>query len=614
MSRLAIGGGGRGRWQRAARRGAFGGPGRAAALAVALAVPLAVTAQAGPAWALTGAGARPPGSRPTAGPGTSYAGAGTYYAIGKRACKPTRRGHAACFAERRVLVKKGTAGARAFSISAGAIAAGTIGPAGGLTPGDLATAYGLTTTGGSGQTVGIVDAYNDPNLNSDLQTFDSQYGLAACGTGSGCLTIVNQKGAASPLAPSDDSGWSVETSLDVETVHAVCQACKILLVEANSTSFADLGTAENTAVRLGATEVSNSYGGQESGSTAAIQADYNHPGVVIAASAGDDGYYSFDQLADINQANVPAAYPTVVAVGGTSLYLAQNGTRQNEAVWNDNGPQDYWEQQLFVPLGATGGGCSTKFAAPGWQSKLKVWASTGCGSKRLVADVSADADYLTGFDIYDSYTCTSGCVVNPGWYTYGGTSLASPIIAAVYALAGGAHGVPDPAVTLYGHPGATYDVTAGGNGWCDGEGAAQCSDPNVNLPYGDVDCAYTASGVVATGDRACDALPGFDGPSGVGTPKGLTAFEPTGPAATISGPNSTATGTAGAWTAATKDPFPGGSVTSYTWNWGDGTASTVTSTSSASHTYATAGTWAITLTVTDNYGVTGTGTYSVTVT
>jgi subtilase family serine protease len=548
----------------------------------------------------------------TAGP--SYAGAGTYYAVGKRACKPAKSGYSACFADRRVLVKKGTAGARAFKISSGAIADGTIGPAGGLTPGDLATAYGLTTTGGSGQTLAIVDAYNDPNLNADLQTFDTEYGLATCSTSNGCLDIVNESGASSPLAPNDTTGWSVETSLDVETAHSICQGCKILLVEANTNKNTDLGTAVNTAVTLGATEVSNSYGGLESGSTTAIQADYNHPDVVITASAGDDGYYSFDDLAADNLPNTPAAYPSVVAVGGTSLYLAQNGTRQSETVWNDNGPQDYYEQLTLESLGATGGGCSTKFTAQGWQSHESDWASTGCGTHRLVSDVSADADYLTGLDVYDSYTCASGCVSSAGWYTIGGTSLASPIIAAVYALAGGAHGVKDPAVTLYGHPGATYDVTTGGNGWCDGETSAQCSDPNLQGD-GIVDCAYTSAGAVAAGDLACDAGTGYDGPTGVGTPNGLTDFEPTGPAATISGPKSIAVNTAGTWKATATDPFPGGTATRYTWSWGDGTANTVTSTGSASHTYTTAGTKTITLTVSDNYGVTGpAATYTVTVT
>ena len=297
-------------------------------------------------------------------------------------------------------------------------------------------------------------------------------------------------------------------------------------------------------------------------------------------------------------------------MGGTSLYLGQSAERQSETVWNDNGVRDVLEQAFAAPLGAGGGGCSTLFSAQHWQTSLSVWGSTGCGSKRLVSDVSAVGDYLTGFDIYDSYNCGSACSPAPGWLTVGGTSLSSPIIAASYALAGGAHGVPYPALTLYGHPRTAYDVTTGGNGWCAGQGAAQCPDPN-SLGYGTVDCAYTAAGTPAVGDRACDALAGYDGPTGVGTPDGLAMFTKTGPSATISGPTSVPHGTSQTWKAAVADPFPGGTVASYTWNWGDGSRSTTT-TGTAGHTYATGSvTRTITLTVKDAYGVTGSATYTV---
>jgi len=533
----------------------------------------------------------------------------TLYAVGKRACAAVPRPHTAtCYAEIRELVKKGTPGARAFKRAAGATQAGTIGPAGGLTPGDLATAYGLTTTGGAGQTVAIVDAYNDPNINADLQTFDSHYGLRACSTANGCLRVVNQNGGATP-PPNDTSGWSVEESLDVEAVHSVCQGCKIILVEANSDFDSDLGTAENRAAALGANEVSNSFGTAERGSTTTFQNAFNHPGVVITASAGDDGYYDYDTLSAVNQPGIPAAYNTTVSVGGTSLYLGQGATRQSETVWNDNGARDYNQQITGEALGAGGGGCSTMFSAQRWQTSLSTWGSTGCGSKRLDSDVSAVGDYLTGFDVYDSYNC-SGCSPAPGWFTIGGTSLSSPIIAGAYALAGGARGVPYPALTLYGHQGKAYDVTTGGNGWCAGSGAAGCPNPN-SQGFGIMDCAYTAGGAVAVGDRACDALAGYDGPTGVGSPNGLTMFTRTGPSATITGPATVTHGTSQTWHATTTDPFPGGTVTSYHWNWGDGTTST-TSAGSAARIYATGGvTRTITLTVTDNYGMTGTATYTV---
>ena len=534
----------------------------------------------------------------------------TRYAVGKRACAAPRRAHTAtCYAEIRKVVKKGTKGARPFKIAAGATKPDTIGPAGGLTPGDLGTAYGLATTGGHGQTVAIVDAYNDPNINADLQTFDSNYGLAACSTTNGCLQVVNETGG-SALPPDDTSGWSVEESLDVETVHSVCQGCKIILVEATSPGDSDLATAENTAVALGANEVTNSFGEPESGTNPSFQAAFNHPGVVITASAGDDGFDFYDLLAGIDEPSIPAAYNTTVSVGGTSLYLGQTAIRESESVWNDNGPQDVLEQDFGQPLGAGGGGCSTLFGAQRWQTSLSVWSRTGCGSNRLDNDVSADADYLTGFDIYDSYNCGSACAPAPGWFTVGGTSLSSPIIASAYALAGGARGVAYPALTLYGHQGNAFDVTTGGNGWCDGEGAAQCPNPNSS-GNGLVDCAYTAGGTPTVGDRTCDAVPGYDGPTGVGAPNGVTMFTRTGPSATISGPYTVTHGTSRTWFASTSDPFPGGAVTSYKWNWGDGTTTT-TSTGNASHTYATGGvTRTITLTVTDNYGMTGSATHTV---
>ncbi len=559
--------------------------------------------------------------------GTARSAGVTYYAIGKPFCSPAKAGFASCDAVRRVEVKKGTPGAMPYRLGGGAVPsaatrgpAATIGPKGGLTPSDLATAYGFNSTAtGTGQTVAIVDAFNDPNINADLQTFDSNYGLATCNTSNGCLKVVNETGGTT-LPADDTTGWSGEESLDVETVHSVCQKCKIILLEASSESNADLGTAENTAVTLKATEISNSYGDAESGGTS-VASDYNHPGVVITASAGDDGYYDFDQLggsspSPYNQANTPASFNTVVAVGGTSLYLGQSATRQSETVWNDNGVKGYWELNFGQAMGAGGGGCSTLFDAQGWQTHLKVWPSTGCGPNRLVSDISADADYLTGFDIYDTYTCGTPC--GPaGWKTVGGTSLASPIIAAMFALAGGAKGVKYPALTLYGHLGSSslYDVTTGGNGFCDGEGAAACGDPNT-LGAGILDCDYPASGSTpSAGDLACDASVGYDGPTGVGTPNGLGAFAKTGPKAKMSGPTSVKHGTTGKWTATTTDPFPGGAVTKYTWSWGDGTANTVTTTGSASHDYATGGkTEKITLTVTDSYGQTGTITYSVKVT
>ncbi|HEY1708540.1 MAG TPA: S53 family peptidase [Rhizomicrobium sp.] len=463
---------------------------------------------------------------PVTGGSHPFVAGKTYYAVGVPVCKRVKRGTPAarCFAVWRKEVTKITAGARAFLPASGAAGGNdTIGPAGGLTPADLAKAYSFSTAGGGTQTVAIVDAYNDPNIKADLAAFDAQYGLPACG--SKCLTVVNQSGVSgvNHLPPNDTTGWSLEESLDVETVHSVCPNCKIILVETNSNSYVNLAQGEQTAIALGATVVSNSFGGPESGATdSTVQSAFNQPGKVIVASTGDDGFYDYDFLAGTNEPNFPASSSTVVSVGGTTLLLGQTGLRQNETVWNDNGIQDYFEQITGDRLGAGGGGCSLIFTAQPWQTSVPGWSQTGCGTMRLSADVAAVGDYLTGFDVYDTYACASGCL-SPGWHTIGGTSLAAPLIASLYALAGGAQGVDYPASILYTNRKSAYDVTMGGDGWCDGKGAAACGNPN-SIGYGIVDCDYTSAGAVNVGNGACSAREGYDGPTGVGTPSGLSMF------------------------------------------------------------------------------------------
>jgi subtilase family serine protease len=540
--------------------------------------------------------------------GAATAGGSQLYAKGVRVCKAhVTRHHSTCFAMKRVFVKASTAGARPY-VSPAATGAVTIGPAGGLTPSDIVSAYHLAASGGTGQTVAVVDAFNDPNIQADLNTFDTHYGLPC----NSCLTVHNMGTAP---ADNDATGWSVEESLDVEAVHGICPTCHILLVEAVSNSNANLDAAENYAAANGATEITNSFGGPEAG---AADAAYNHKGIVITASTGDDGYYNFDQLLNggTNKPNAPASYPTVIAVGGTSLFLTQSATptRSYEAVWNNNGPRDFY-QQVFNsghPLGAGGGGCSTLYAAQGWQSHIAGYSSAVCAGKRLNADVSMVADPLTGFDIYDSYTCASGCVSSAKWLTLGGTSLSSPLLAAAFGLAGGAKGIPYPAVTLYSHPATTrYDVAVGGNGFCDAGGATQCSAlaygtaTNVNLlGFGILDCAWTASGVVTAGTGACDAAPGFDGPTGVGTPNSMTLFVK--PALTMNAITGTTTpvhGVSSTWSITGTDPAPGG-VISCTWAWGDGVTTTPNCTS-VGHSYSAAGQKTITVTTKDAYGIVG---------
>ena len=158
-----------------------------------------------------------------------------------------------------------------------------------LGPAQFHTAYALPTTAPSTQTIAIVDAYDSPTIESDLATYSAHYGLPACTTANGCFRKVNQIGGTT--YPVVNTGWALEIALDVETAHQICQNCKILLVEASSASLANLGAAENEAVALGANVISNSWGASEYASETTDETRYfNHPGVVITASTGDNGY------------------------------------------------------------------------------------------------------------------------------------------------------------------------------------------------------------------------------------------------------------------------------------------------------------------------------------
>ena len=329
----------------------------------------------------------------------------------------------------------------------------------GFGPADLRSAYGLalaSANGGVGQTVAIVDAYNDPYAASNLATYRSHFGLPACTTSSGCLKIVNQSGGT--RLPTSNGGWAQEESLDLDMVSAICPNCDILLVEASSASFANLGAAVNYAAsRPGVVAISNSYGGGDAPDST-YGHYYNHSGIAVTASAGDSGY----------GAEYPASSQYVTAVGGTSLTKASNPRGWSETAWS-----------------GSGSGCSIYNTQPGWQSTTV----TGCG-KRAEADVSAEADPNTGVAVYDSYSYQG----YSGWLVFGGTSVASPIIASVYALAGnqGATTGGNLPWTL-GNPANLNDVMSGSNGSC----------PT---------------------SQWCNAGPGWDGPTGLGTPNGTGAF------------------------------------------------------------------------------------------
>jgi len=342
---------------------------------------------------------------------------------------------------------------------------------GGYSPRDLRAAYRLTTASrrrGRGVTVAIVDAYNDPRAGSDLAVYRQRYGLPKCTKKNGCLKIVNQNGSTRHL-PGNNGHWAGEESLDLDTVSAICPLCKIVLVEAKNTFTNSLGPAENTAARM-ARFVSNSWSGGNFTGERSFNHYFKHPGHVIDFAAGDFGYGTTfpDGTA------YPTDLPIVTAVGGTKLvHQASRGFAWTQTVWNEQASGE----------GATNSGC-TRFARPSWQKRV-TRNLRGCRT-RVENDVAADGDPTTGIRIYDSFQ--SG--VDGPWFPVGGTSEATPLITAIYALAGrpGAHAYP--VSYLYKHVRDFYDVQKGNNGRC-------------RVKW------------------ICQAKKGFDGPTGLGTPLGI---------------------------------------------------------------------------------------------
>jgi subtilase family serine protease len=350
-----------------------------------------------------------------------------------------------------------------------AIDMGVRGPAAqpqGLSPQDIESAYRLPVSRSSHQTVALVEAFNTPALDANLAVYRSHYGLPACRQATGCLRIVNQNGKARPLPTSGvPFGWDVETTLDVSMVSAACPHCKILVVEADDDSIANLAAAENTAARLGAAVISNSYGARETGFSQGFAGAYDHPGHVIVVSSGDDGYTA---------ASFPVNLASVTAAGGTELTRARNARGWAEHVWN----------VLPSPVttgGASGSGCSAYVAKPAWQHDPHCLM-------RTVADVAAVA---WNVPIYEK--------VQGGWLTLGGTSVSAPLIAGVYGLAGNA-AVIRPGYE-YSHARSLFDITTGNNDWFFEAGGAACGN-----------------------DYLCVAKRGYDGPTGLGSPDGTGAF------------------------------------------------------------------------------------------
>lgn len=294
-----------------------------------------------------------------------------------------------------------------------------------MTPADIQKAYGLTGLKSHGATVGIVDAYGYSGLEADLKVFRSTYDLPPCTIKNGCLKIVNQNGGTKHL-PADNPGWDLEQALDVDMVSSACPDCNIVVVQGKYPSLKSLGKAVDTAVKLGAVAVSNSYGGGDHTDTA----DYDHPGVAITASTGDDGYQG---------GSYPASGSTVVAIGGTTLVKDSSKRGFTETAWS-----------------GAGSGCSRKNPQMPWQTKKM----TSCKTKAM-ADVSGPANPgAGGLNIYYS----------GAWRQVGGTSESSPMIASVYALSGNTKGYP--AKYPYAKTKYLYDITSGSNGSC---GAPLCT-------------------------------------------------------------------------------------------------------------------------------------------
>ena len=515
-------------------------------LAVGSAAALAAGVMALTAGAASAASAAPPPPRVSIASETAHGAHASQPALTSANSRSTRAcpavivvGHASCF----VLKRDGLHPIPA-SASPDAIPAGV-----GYGPSQLQSAYKLTAasaSAGSGRTIAIVDAFDDPTAASDLAAYRSSAGLPVVPS----FKKVNQNGATSPLPaeapPSDD--WTLEESLDLDMASAICPLCNIVLVEATSDSGTGLFTAENTAASV-AGYVANSWGGIESPSDTSLDAsNFNHPGDVITASAGDSDF----------GVSYPAASPNVVSVGGTRLSTASNSRGWSESVWN-SGPGE-----------GTGSGCSAFEPQPSWQTALHL---TGC-SRRIDNDVAADADPDTGVAVYDT---SNG---NGGWNEVGGTSASSPMLAAMFALAGSPGNTP--ANDIYTHTTSFFDVTTGSDGSC---------SP-----------AYL-----------CTAETGYDGPTGIGTPNGvagLVSGTSTGNTVTVTNPgNQTGTvGKAVSLQIGATDSASGQTLT-FTAS-GLPAGLSISSSGQISGTPTTAGTSSVTVTATDTTGAHGSASFS----
>ena len=338
------------------------------------------------------------------------------------------------------------------------------------TPAYLQQAYDLSylsQTAGGSDTVAVVDAYDDPNAESDLAAYRANYALPPCTTANGCFTKVNQHGQPSPL-PGRNSVWEEEESLDLDAVSALCPNCHIVVVEAQDASFTNLYAAVQQAAAMGVKQISASWTFAITGGKLSDQYKFTFPGIATVAATGDTGYLG------ANTDNYPAARGDVTAAGGTTLTPTGGARGFSEGAWSLSGGQ-----------GASSG-CALPLPKPSYQ------ADTGCLG-RAYADVSADADPATGLSFYDSG--------NGGWGVIGGTSLAAPLIAAYYAITGLDGTTPQWAYT---NSALLNDPISGSNGSCASNIGYICS---AGLGYDGPTGVGSISGAVVAG------APGIGGPS-----------------------------------------------------------------------------------------------------
>jgi subtilase family serine protease len=371
-------------------------------------------------------------------------------------CPPAPPGMMRCLALERVDLRQGDAAAQKKPL--------------GYAPGDLRAAYNISASSGKGATIGIIAAYGYTTAASDLAIYRSQFHLPPCTTSDGCLKIVNENGGAPPVKT--DAGWDFEQALDLDAASAICPKCKLLLVEGRNQKTVTLYTGARTAARAGVTLVSMSFVQLE---TTVNNDAYFISGPTYVGGSGDSGGGTV-----VGGPAQPCSFVNVVCVGGTRLTRAANARGWSEVVWNDFTSRACGG----LSCGATGSGCSRIVPKPAWQAK----GNPSC-KNRAAADVSANASPLTPIAIY---TTTAG-----GWTAAGGTSAATPMIAAMIALAGNGRKTNVPQLIWSKSARTNFnDVTIGNN---------------VSSPYGPC-----ASNVI----YICKARVGYDGPTGWGTPNG----------------------------------------------------------------------------------------------